>query len=161
MKGRRGISWRDQTLASSSPPPFPLMVFFGLVILLMYFATYSHYRAQAERSMLGFKLLLFLLPLLLILFVHLVMLNRWIYIGSTRINYDSSSSQDDGGSSSPWGLALFVMVVLVLVYYHSSAQHTWFRPPYYWQFAVKFRIVFIINKVKLILKIQRVRHKMI
>ena len=125
----RGTSWRDQTLASVSLPPAPLMVIFGLVAALMCMASYWDYKAQMERTMTGFKLFLFLLPLLLILMVHLMMLSRrWFYIRGLRPVSDQSTSQQ-GSSSPPWGLVLVVLLLLVLVYYHSSFQSSWFRPP--------------------------------
>lgn len=125
VRERRGISWKDRTLASVTAPPIPLMVIFGLVVLLMCLATYSDYKAQAERTVIGFKLLLFLSPVLIILMVHLMIVsNRWFYYvrGSRPV---SESINQEG--SSPWGLVLVVLLLLVLVYYHSSIQSTWFR----------------------------------
>ncbi|KAL3505397.1 hypothetical protein ACH5RR_035238 [Cinchona calisaya] len=124
VRERRGISWRDQTLASISAPPMPLMVVFGVVILLMYLASYSDYKAQVERRMTGLKLLLFLLPVLLILMVHLMMVsNRWFYVGGVRPVSESINQE----GSSPCGLILVVLLLLVLVYYQSSFQSSWFR----------------------------------
>lgn len=136
LRGRRGVSWREQTLESavSSPPPMPLMVFFGVVMFLIYLANYSEYKAQTQRTMIGFKLLLFLLPVLLILFMHLtVVFNRWFYYlggrstASSRMAYNYNNYGSGGEGSSPWGLAMVVLMLLLLVYYHSSVHYTWFR----------------------------------
>lgn len=96
VRERREISWMDQTLASISLPPMPLMVIFGLVVLLMYLGSYWDYKAQVERSVIGFKLFLFLLPVLVILIVHLMLVsNRWFhYIRGSRPVSDQSMSQE-------------------------------------------------------------------
>lgn len=156
LRGRRAVSWREQTLESvSSPPPMPLIVLFGVVMLLMCLASYSDYRAQAQRAMISFKLLLFLLPVLLILFMHLTMVfKRWFYYmglggarSSSRLGYNYGplpwwSSSIHGDGSSPWGLALVVLMLLVLVYYHSSVQYIWFR--HVWSITLFLNSCFII-----------------
>lgn len=127
VRERRGVSWKDQTLDSISAPPLPLVVFFGLFIMLMYFATYLEFKAKVERSKMGFRFGLLLLPLVGILVVNLMMLHRrwWRYtIGVQRPVYHAVA--DEG--SWPWGLLLVLVLLLVMVHYQSSFQSAWFRP---------------------------------
>ncbi|CAI9116937.1 OLC1v1018233C1 [Oldenlandia corymbosa var. corymbosa] len=123
---RPGISWRDQTLASLSAPPLPLMVIFGVVVLLLYLATSSDYKSQVEKSLAGFKVLLFLLPLVLILVVHVMMVSeRWL----NNLRYSRLfGAPEGGGGGSPVLLLLVVVGLLVLVYYHSLIKSSWFHP---------------------------------
>ncbi|KAM7514063.1 hypothetical protein LguiA_003646 [Lonicera macranthoides] len=126
MRERRGISWKDQTLESISTPPWPLLAFFGLVILLMSLSSYSSYKAQMERTKISLNVLLFFLPLVLILLAHVTMNNRWqpcmVRIPGL-VEYELISREE----SSPWGVALVAVVVLVMAYYKSSIQSGWFR----------------------------------
>ncbi|KAI3464834.1 hypothetical protein Pfo_021497 [Paulownia fortunei] len=123
---RRSVSWKEQTLDSISAPPLPLVVFFGLFIMLMYFATYLEFKERVERSKMGFRFGLLLLPLVGILVVNMMMLRRrlWRYaFGVPRPVYETVA--DEG--SSPWGLLLVLGLLLVMVYYRSSFQSAWFR----------------------------------
>nr|XP_016481381.1 PREDICTED: uncharacterized protein LOC107802404 [Nicotiana tabacum] len=115
---RRGISWRDQTVESASAPPFPLILFFGLVILLMYFAGYSDYKAQEQRLENSMRLLLFLLPMLVVLMVYaMVVNNRWFSPeaaggggGPRPVLYEAMRQE----GSPPWGPALLVVLLLLM-----------------------------------------------
>ncbi|CAA2963797.1 Hypothetical predicted protein [Olea europaea subsp. europaea] len=124
MRGRRGVSWRDQTLDSISAPPLPLLVFFGLLIMLMFLASYSHYKAEVEKSKMNLKLLFFLLPLLVILMLNFMVDNRWwFYAGISPPAYETVRQE----GSAPWGLLLLLVFLLVMVQYQSSIQSSWFR----------------------------------
>ncbi|XP_022865878.1 uncharacterized protein LOC111385688 [Olea europaea var. sylvestris] len=124
VRERRGIGWRDQTLDSISPPPLPLLVFFGLLIMLMFLASYSHYKAELEKSKMNLKLLFFLLPLLVILMLNFMVDNRWrFYTGISSPAYETV--RDEG--SAPWGLLLMLVFLLIMVQYQSSFQLSWFR----------------------------------
>ncbi|GFP95265.1 hypothetical protein PHJA_001670800 [Phtheirospermum japonicum] len=122
-RGRRGVSWKDQTLDSISAPPLGLMVFLGLFIMLMIFETYSEFQEKMERSKMKFRLGLLLLPLVGILVVTVMLLRRrwWLYAAGFR----RPAVADDG--SLPWGLMLVLVLLIVMVYYRSSFQSFWFR----------------------------------
>ncbi|KAK4429379.1 hypothetical protein Salat_1238300 [Sesamum alatum] len=127
VRERRGASWKDQTLDSLSAPPLPLMVFFGLFIMLMSLATYSEFKERVERSKMGFRFGLLLLPLVGVLVVNIMMIHRrwWRYaFGVRRSVYEAVAN--DG--SSVVGLVVVLVLLLVLVYYQSSFQSAWFRP---------------------------------
>ncbi|KAG9148017.1 hypothetical protein Leryth_003605 [Lithospermum erythrorhizon] len=125
--GRRGLSWKDQVFESASAPPAPLIVFFGLVILLMILASYADYKEQMQRTKLSAKLFVFLLPLLLMLMLYLMMVFRTLF---TRFSSASSvvrsmSWSNEGGS--PLFMLFWVVLLLVMVHYQSSFQASWLR----------------------------------
>ncbi|GAA0156056.1 hypothetical protein LIER_43342 [Lithospermum erythrorhizon] len=124
---RRGLSWQEQVLESASIPPAPLMVFFGLVILLIFLANYGDYKLQMERTKLGAKLFVVLLPLLLMLLLCLLMVT-WRFLtrcSSTSSVARSMSSSNEGGS--PLVMLFWVVLLLVMVYYQSYFQASWLR----------------------------------
>ncbi|KAK4434621.1 hypothetical protein Salat_0624900 [Sesamum alatum] len=126
VRARRGISWQDQTLASISAPPSPLMVFFGLLITLVYFATHSGYKERVERRRTGFRFGLLLLPVVVILGVNMVMLRRRMLRYSFGVPKTVVAAAEKEGSSAA-ALLLVVVVLLVMVHYQSSFQSSWFR----------------------------------
>ncbi|KAK2971447.1 hypothetical protein RJ640_020853 [Escallonia rubra] len=77
MRERRGISWTDQTLASISAPPLPLLVFFVLVMLLLSIPIVLDLKAQMERAMVVMRIILYLSAVVLVLILHATMRNRW------------------------------------------------------------------------------------
>ncbi|KAI3460401.1 hypothetical protein Pfo_017064 [Paulownia fortunei] len=126
VRERRGMSWKDQTLDSISAPPLPLMVFFGLLIMLVYFATYSELKERVERRKTGFRFGLLLLPMVVILVVNMMMLRRRMLrynFGVPRPVYDAVAEERSSASS----LLLVLLLLLVMVHYQSSFQSTWFR----------------------------------
>ncbi|XP_059281522.1 uncharacterized protein LOC132035266 [Lycium ferocissimum] len=121
IRERRGLSWRDQTIESASTPPIPLIAFFGLVILLMYLASYSESKAHEQRSKNSMRLLLFLLPMLVVLMVYAMLVNnRWFSPdptgGPRPVLYESMRQE----GSPPWGPALLVVLLLLIVHYQNS-----------------------------------------
>ncbi|KZV33144.1 hypothetical protein F511_18160 [Dorcoceras hygrometricum] len=97
-RDRRGISWKDQTLDSISLPPLPLMVFFGLFIMLLYFASYSEFKEKVERSKMGLRFGLILLPLVAVLVANMIMLCRRWWLHHIGIQRHTSWVAEDGGS---------------------------------------------------------------
>ncbi|KAH6763761.1 hypothetical protein C2S52_012612 [Perilla frutescens var. hirtella] len=78
-----------------------------------------------ERSKMGFKFGLLLLPVVAVTVVNFIMLHRrwWRYtFGVSTPVYQAVA----GEGSSPWGLLLVVALLLVMVHYQSSFQ-SWFR----------------------------------
>lgn len=125
VRERRSVSWKEQTLESVAAPPLPLLVFFGLFIMLLSFATYSEFMEKMERRRMGLKFGLLLLPVLGVVVVNLIMLHRrwWRYAyGVSAPVYRAAA----GDGSQPWGLLFVVGLLLVMVYYQSSFQ-SWFR----------------------------------
>ncbi|KAL6574426.1 hypothetical protein OROHE_001330 [Orobanche hederae] len=132
VRERRGISWKDQTLDSSSAPPLPLMVFFGLFITLMISAAYSDFRQRVEANKMKLRFGLLLLPLAGILVADVMLLGslrrRWWRFATGVLRWPGYEAVADEGSS-PWGLRLVLLLVLliVMVYYQPSFQSVWFR----------------------------------
>ncbi|XP_057794835.1 uncharacterized protein LOC131011086 [Salvia miltiorrhiza] len=121
VRERRGVSWKEQTLESVAAPPLPLVVFLGLFIMLLYFATYSEYKEKVERSKMGLKLGLFLLPVVGVVVVNLSMFHRRWW-RNTFPTYQAAAVE----GSSPWGLLLVLGLLLLMLHYQSSF-HSWFR----------------------------------
>ncbi|KAL6504753.1 hypothetical protein OROHE_023511 [Orobanche hederae] len=138
VRERRGVSWKDKTLDSISPPPLPLLVFSGILIMLLYFESWSEYHERVERTKSGFRFGLFLLPLVVVLAVNMMVFGRRIVryiLGVPAPEYEAAESEcgigrsaeaSDGGNLAP-GLLLILLIVLVMVYYRSSVQSRWFR----------------------------------
>lgn len=127
---RRGPEWKQgwtgQALSSISTPPLPLLIIFVIVILLLSISQYKDYKAQWRYTMLSFKLLLFLLPVLLIFFMHSFSNNDWFAVRLPRLDHGRGLIHGAGGV--PWGVAILVVVLLVLVSYQSTFHSKWFRP---------------------------------
>lgn len=74
MKERRGPAWKhgwtDRTISSavSSPPPLPVALVFGIVVFLLYVSFSMNYDKQMEKTAVGMKLFMVLVPVLLVLF---------------------------------------------------------------------------------------------
>ncbi|KAK6131008.1 hypothetical protein DH2020_035248 [Rehmannia glutinosa] len=126
VRERRGISWKDQTLDSISAPPLPLIVFFGLLITLLYFASCSEYHERVERRKSGFRFGLLLLPMVVVLAMNLMMLRMVRYnFGAPRPVYEAAAAEAEGGSAA--GLLLVLLMLLIMVHFQSSFQSAWFR----------------------------------
>lgn len=127
---RRGPEWKQgwtgQALSSISTPPLPLLIIFVIVILLLSLSQFKDYKAQWRYTMLSFKLLLFLLPVLLIFFMHSFFNNDWFAVRLPHL--DRGRGLIHGAGGVPWGVAILVVVLLVLVSYQSTFHSKWFRP---------------------------------
>ncbi|XP_073312527.1 uncharacterized protein [Primulina huaijiensis] len=129
---RRGPEWKqgwtDQTLASISAPPLPLVAVFSIVIFLLSLSQYSSYKEHVQNSVISFKLLLFLVPVFLIFFVR----SRPLSGGGFDLSKFSQPGRQvrqefsRGMAGFPWGMAVLVVVLLVLVSYQSRFQSKWF-----------------------------------
>ncbi|KAK1388532.1 hypothetical protein POM88_016710 [Heracleum sosnowskyi] len=120
---RRGVSWMDQSLESVSAPPGHLLMFFGLLMLVMYYSIRSDYEEKMKETKMELRLfLVILLPLLVILASH-VTINWYDVRDTSQVVYETL--QEEG--SSPWGVALVLLLVLFMANYHSSIHSAWFR----------------------------------
>ncbi|KAK4424090.1 hypothetical protein Salat_1602400 [Sesamum alatum] len=114
--------WTDQTLSSISAPPLPLMAIFAIVIFLLSLSNYSAYKEQMHSTMINFKIILFLVPVLLVFFMRSSLLNArgWLNFPPGRRQVRQELAR--GISGFPWSVAALVAVLLVLVSYQSSFQ---------------------------------------
>ncbi|KAL6497894.1 hypothetical protein OROHE_026740 [Orobanche hederae] len=120
-------SWTDQTLSSISAPPLPLIAVFAIVIFLLSLSQYNTYKEQMRYTAVSFKIFLFLVPVLLIVFIRSSLLSS----GGWWLNWWPSPPHGRrelacGVAGFPWGVAVLVAVLLVMVFYHSSFQSKWF-----------------------------------
>ncbi|XP_075478041.1 uncharacterized protein LOC142519039 [Primulina tabacum] len=132
---RRGPEWKqgwtDQTLASISTPPLPLVAVFTIVIFLLSLSQYSTYKEHFQISVTSFKLLLFLVPVFLIFFMRSRLLSGG---GFDLSNFSHHGRQVKrafarGVAGFPWSIAVLVLLMLllvVLVSYQSTFQSKWF-----------------------------------
>ncbi|KAL6316555.1 hypothetical protein AAG906_018258 [Vitis piasezkii] len=121
---RRGPGWKDQALASVSPPPMPLLGIFIIVFLLLSLSSYLDYKVQVHRTVISLRLFLFLLPVILFLLARTISVHGKFVIRLPKLGHNSIHR----AGSSPWGVAALVVLLLILVSYQSSLQSRWFRP---------------------------------
>lgn len=126
VRKRRVMSCRDQTLDSISAPPWPLMVFVGIVMILMYFEIYLDFKERVERSKMGFKFGLMMLPVVGIVVVNMMLLLRRWWRNIVGVSRRPAVVEREEGSW-PWGLMLVLGLLLVMVYYQKSFQSACFR----------------------------------
>ncbi|OVA04922.1 hypothetical protein BVC80_8873g26 [Macleaya cordata] len=129
---RRGPEWKHgwaaQTMSSISLPPLPLLAVFAIVILFMSLSEYTYHKAQMHRLKIDFKLLLFLLPVLLIFIMRSMSSTcRSFNIFHNLVPRPGHDSIYRAGSS-PWGVAVWVVLLLVMISYQSSVHSHWFGP---------------------------------
>lgn len=112
-------SWTERSISSIGaigigPSPLPLLAVFAILFF------YLHLSDSYQRALVCFKLLLYLLPVLLIFFAR------------------SSNSNDDvpimipdrqrgaAAGTSPWRVALLLLLLLLFISYHPSLKSKWF-----------------------------------
>ncbi|KDP36921.1 hypothetical protein JCGZ_08212 [Jatropha curcas] len=122
---RRGPAWKqgwtEHTLASISPPPFPLLAIFLIIFLLLFLSSYFNYKYQIQHTVINFKLFLLFLPVLLILLAQLVSKCEGSFFPATKARYGTVRRSWD----LPWGVAVLVVVLLVMISYQSSLRSFW------------------------------------
>ncbi|KAH7523507.1 hypothetical protein FEM48_Zijuj06G0018800 [Ziziphus jujuba var. spinosa] len=116
--------WTERTLASISAPPLPLLAIVGIVVVLLSISSYTSFKMQMQRSIIGFKLFLFFLPLVLIFVAHSITRYGRFVVISPRTK-EVSSSQSGG---SPWAVAMLVVVLLLMIFYQPYFHSKWWPP---------------------------------
>ncbi|KAG1361904.1 hypothetical protein COCNU_10G001230 [Cocos nucifera] len=128
LRERRGPQWKqgwmERVLCSSSLPPPSLVLIFAIVMLFLSISWHIDYKTQVRRAEAGFRLVLFLLPVALIVVAGFVLLDRRFLF---RLPQPQQEPVHRAGSS-PWGVALLVVVLLFMISYQSSFHSQWFRP---------------------------------
>ncbi|KAK6938958.1 hypothetical protein RJ641_032466 [Dillenia turbinata] len=109
----RGPAWKQgwtrQTIASTQPPPTPLLAILSIVVLFLAFSTYMDYKSQVNQTVQNFHLYLVLLVILsIIVVVSLSFKTSFVF----RLQPDESVRRS--GSASPWGVALLVVLLLFM-----------------------------------------------
>ncbi|KAL6514530.1 hypothetical protein OROGR_020109 [Orobanche gracilis] len=121
-------SWTNQTLSSSmSAPPLPLIAVFAIVVFLLSLSQYNTYKEQMRYTLVSFKIFLFLVPVLLIIFIRSSLLSSrgwWLNWWPSQPHVRRELAP--GVAGFPWGVAVLVVVLLVLVFYHPSFRSKWF-----------------------------------
>ncbi|GMN35786.1 hypothetical protein TIFTF001_005532 [Ficus carica] len=120
------LGWTERTLASLTAPPLPLVAIVGIVVVLLSVSSYANYRTQMQRTVIGFRVFLFLLPVVLIFVAHSV--TKYGTVLLVRPRTKSEVAVSEGGGGSPWGVAVLLVVVLVLISYRSYFQSKWWPP---------------------------------
>ncbi|KAF5740863.1 hypothetical protein HS088_TW11G00943 [Tripterygium wilfordii] len=122
---RRGPAWKhgwtEQTLASISAPPLPLLAIFSIIVLLLLLSSFVSFSSVIQHTKLNFSFFLLLLPLLLILIAPLVSKFERFEFLRPRTKYVLAHQARD----LPWGVVLLVVVLLVMVSYQSSLRSMW------------------------------------
>lgn len=106
-------TWTEKTLASLLAAPLQLVAIIGIVVILLSLSSYTSYRVQMERHMIGFKVLLFFLPLVL------------IFVANAITTFGSPTKRPvDRSGDFPWGVTVLLVLLLLLIayqpYYHSK-----------------------------------------
>ncbi|KAF3446781.1 hypothetical protein FNV43_RR11961 [Rhamnella rubrinervis] len=114
-------SWTEQTLASLLAAPLPLVTIVGIVVILLSMSSYTSYRVQMRRNMIFFKLLLFLLPLILIFVATSI---------SKYGRYDSGTKQRLANQYGdfPWGVVVLLVLLLLMISYQPYFKSKWWPP---------------------------------
>ncbi|KAL8139284.1 hypothetical protein V2J09_005305 [Rumex salicifolius] len=124
MLGRNG----NRAKFSMSPPPLPLLAIFTIVIFYLLLTSYFSYKEQVERTVIGFNVFLFLLPVILIILARGLADEGGLRVRIPKPDHDSIHR----AGRSPWGVAVLVAVLLVLISYHNYFKSKWFRPLWYY-----------------------------
>lgn len=114
--------WTEQTIASMSLPPLPILIIFFIVVFLLYLSFSINLTKQMDRTMAGMKLFLLLIP------VAIIFLAQWISVKGKLVIPLLNTDHDavHRASGSPWGVAVVVVLLLVLLSYQSSLHSKWF-----------------------------------
>ncbi|XP_050215014.1 uncharacterized protein LOC126666095 [Mercurialis annua] len=122
---RRGPAWKqgwaEHTITSISPPPFPLLAIFVIIIVLLSLSSYFNYKSQMQQGVINFKLIMLFLPVLLIFIAKLVSKGDRFFFYTTKAEYGTLRRNWD----LPWGVGILVVILLVMLSYQSSLRSVW------------------------------------
>lgn len=116
-RGRRQ-GWTEQTITSLLAAPLPLVAIIGIVVILLSMSSYTSYRVQMQRKMVGFKLFLFLLPLILIFVANSI---------RKYGRYDPVTKQRLANQYGdfPWGVVVLLVLLLLMISYQPYLKSKW------------------------------------
>ncbi|GLJ17822.1 hypothetical protein SUGI_0311680 [Cryptomeria japonica] len=106
----------------NSAPPFQLLFFLFIVLMLLFMSWYLTFESTLEESMDQLKIVFMIVPLILLLAV------RWLSVGRPvagilpRVEPDAIHR----AGSSPWGVAMVVLLLLFMISYQSVFHDQWF-----------------------------------
>ncbi|EXC00988.1 hypothetical protein L484_016054 [Morus notabilis] len=118
------LGWTERTLASLTAPPLPLLAIVGIVVVLLSVSSYANYKSQMQKTVIGFRLFLLLLPLVLIFVAHSVTKYGTVLVVRPRTKHEAVSE----GGGTPWGVVVLLVVLAVLISYQSYFQSKWWPP---------------------------------
>lgn len=128
VRDRRGSAWKqgwiEGTLASFSIPPWPLLAIFSIIVVLLSISSYTSFKYQMQKTIIGFKLVLLFIPLLFIFIANFIMK----YDKSLVISRKTKRMLVDHQGNPPWGVALLLVILLVLLSYQSYFHSLWWPP---------------------------------
>ncbi|CAN1824513.1 hypothetical protein LINPERHAP1_LOCUS30801 [Linum perenne] len=111
-------SWRNQTLASISPPPFPLLALVFIIFSLLYL---SYSGSNQHHAFNNFKLFLVFLPFLIIILAYLMSKLEKFASPQTKPEYHGGVvAQRQRQWELPWGVVAMVMFLLLMASFHPS-----------------------------------------
>ncbi|CAL1355591.1 unnamed protein product [Linum trigynum] len=125
-KGASKQGWTNRTLASISPPPFPLLTLLLIIFFLLYLSSYSNYRHQMNETFVSFKLFLLFVPVIMIFSAQLLSKFEIFAFPRTKAEYYGNSPVVKRRQLDlPWGMVAAVVFLLFMVSFQSSLQSMW------------------------------------
>lgn len=101
----------DKARDSIALPPFHLLGFIVLLMLVTYYSVHYNYKQRMQETIIQFRMILLsLLPVVVVLFMRKII---------TKFRVSSSTTPRSSPPSFPWGVALMLALVLVMLYYQS------------------------------------------
>ncbi|KMZ74323.1 hypothetical protein ZOSMA_12G00060 [Zostera marina] len=114
--------WMDQTISTATLPPPSLLAIFAIVFLLMSLSGYNVYKKEMQRRAIGFRLLMFFLPLAILVVARFMFQNGGRIMPSTH----QRNVHRPVHGTSPWGVGAVLVVLLFMISYQSYFKSGWF-----------------------------------
>lgn len=109
----------DSRLGLYPAPPCPLLTIFAIVMFLLSLSHYKSYKDQMYHAAISFKVFLFLMPVILIIFMR-------SSLTSPMSNFNVRHGWTCVMAGFSWGSAILVVALLVLVSCQSLFHLQWF-----------------------------------